>query len=163
MDSEVKIIISFLFKRSGKEELTFSELYLPLSIDLKWFSPKESKAFVNSAILKKFLIKKGELIIPNFDYKKIIVPFGFNPSKQQYNEDMEAKKENPDVIKQIIKQIIEKTNQNDHSILEEIKEIKKERSISLEVAALLVCVGYDIDVSIFFDRIEEKIFVEDAK
>jgi len=163
MDYEVKIIISFLFKRSGKEELTFSELYLPLSMDLKWFSPKESKAFVNSALLKKILIKKGELIIPNFDYKKIIIPFDFHPSKQEFNEEIETKKEKPDVIKQIIKQIIEKTDQNEHSVLEEIKEIKTERGISLEVAAILVSVGYDIDVSIFFDRIEEKIFVEDAK
>ena len=163
MDSEVKIIISFLFKRSGKEELTFSEIYLPLSMDLKWFSPKESKVFLNSALSQKFLIKKDELIKPNFDYKKIIVPFGFHPLKQEYKEEIETNKEKPDVIKLIIKQILEKTDKNENSILEEIKEVSRERGISLEVAALLVSVGYDIDVSIFFNQIEDQIFIKDAK
>ena len=163
MDSEIKIIISFLFKRSGKEELTFSELYLPLSMDLKWFSPKESKGFVNSALRQKFLIKKDDLIKPNFDYKKIIVPVGFYPSKQAFNEEIETNEERPDVIKLIIKQIIEKTDQDEHNILEEIKEISKERNISLEVAALLVSVGYDVSVDDFFEGVEDKIFIENAE
>lgn len=163
MDSEVKIIISFLFKRSGKEELTFSELYLPLSMDLKWFSPKEAKEFVNSALKRKFLIKKDDLIKPNFDYRKTIVPVGFHPSKQAFNEEIEANEERPDMIKLIIKQIIEKTDQDEHNILEEIKEISKERNISLEVAALLVSVGHDIPVDNFLEGVEDKIFIENAE
>ena len=55
MDSEWKIIIAFLFKRSGKEKLSLSEFYLSLSMDLKWFSPQQAKAFVNHAVEQKLL------------------------------------------------------------------------------------------------------------
>ena len=55
MNSEWEIIIAFLFKRSGREELSFSDLYLTLSIDLNWFTPEDAKAFVNMAIKQKLL------------------------------------------------------------------------------------------------------------
>lgn len=164
MNSEIKIIISFLFKRSGKEELTASELYLPLSMDLKWFSPKEAKDFVNSALLQNFLIKKGDQIKSNFDYKKIAVPVGFYPSKQTFEgEKDKVNEERQDVMKLIICQIAEKTEQDEQSVFEEIKEASNERDISLEVAALLVSRKYDIVVSAFLDQVEDKIFIENAE
>jgi len=79
MGSDANIIIAFLYKRSGKEELSFSELYLILSMELNWFTPDDAKTFVNMAIKQKLLIKKGELIKPNFDFRKIVVPVGFVP------------------------------------------------------------------------------------
>ena len=85
MDSEVKIIIAFLFKRSGKEELSLSELYLPLSMGFQWFTPKQAKDFVNHAVQQKLLSKKGDVLKPNFEYKKIVVPLGFRPSKESFN------------------------------------------------------------------------------
>ena len=162
--NQTKIIISFLFKRSGKEELTTSELYLPLSMDLKWFSPKEAKGFINSALLQNFLIKKGARIKPNFDYKKIAVPVGFYPSKQTIEEEKDkVNEERQDVVKLIICQIVEKTEQDEQSVFEEIKEVANERNISLAVAALLVSKKYDIVVSAFFDQVEDKIFIENAE
>ena len=164
MNSEIKIIISFLFKRSGKEELTDSDLYLPLSMDLKWFSPKEAKDFVNSALMQKFLIEKGDRIKPNFEYKKIEVPVGFYPSKQTFEEKKDnVKEEGQDVVKLIIDQIIEKTEQDWQNVFEEIKEEAGKRKISLEVAALLVSRKYDIFASAFFNQVEDKIFIENAK
>ena len=164
MNSEIKIIISFLFKRSGKEELTASELYLPLSMDLKWFSPKEAKDFVNSALLQNFLIKKGDRIKPNFDCKKIAVPVGFYPSKQIFEEETDmVNEERQDVVKLIIGQIVEKTEQDEQGVFEEIKEASNEKNISLAVAALLVSREYDIVISIFLDQVEDKIFIENAK
>ena len=162
--NQTKIIISFLFKRSGKEELTLSELYLPLSMDLKWFSPKEAKDFVNSALLQNFLIKNGDQIKPNFDYKKIAVPVGFYPSKQTFEEEKgKVNEERQDVVKSIIGKIVEKTEQDEQTVFEEIKEASSERNISLEVAALLVSKKYDIIVSAFFDQVEDKIFIENAE
>ena len=164
MNSEIKIIISFLFKRSGKEELTVSELYLPLSMDLKWFSPKNAKGFINSALLKKFLIEKGDRIKPNFDYKKIAIPVGFYPSKQTFEEEKnKVNEERQDVVKLITEKIIEKTEQDEQSVFEEIKEASSERNLSLEVAALLISKKYDIIVSAFFDQVEDKIFIENAE
>jgi len=162
--NQTKIIISFLFKRSGKEELTASELYLPLSMDLKWFSPKEAKDFVNSALLQNFLIKKGDQIKSNFDYKKIAVPVGFYPSKQTFEREKDKiNEERQDVMKLIICQKDKKTEQNEQSVFEEIKEVSNKRNISLEVAALLISRKYDIVVSVFLDQVEDKIFIENAE
>ncbi len=80
MNSEAQIIISFLFKRSGKDELKDSEIYLPLSLELGWFSAREARDFVTYAIEQKLLVKKGALLTPGFDVKKILVPVGFYPS-----------------------------------------------------------------------------------
>jgi len=57
MDIEEKIIIAFLFKRSGKNKLKESEIYLPLSLELDWFSANEARQFVNLAVELKLLTK----------------------------------------------------------------------------------------------------------
>jgi len=82
MDSEIKIIIAFLFNRSGKKEMSFSEIYLSLSMDLNWFTPDDAKKFLNYAIKNKFLIKKGSLIEPAIEISKITIPVGFSPTKK---------------------------------------------------------------------------------
>ena len=134
MTSEVETIIAFLFKRSGKEELTPSDLYLPLSMDLQWFTPNQAKTFVNMALQQKLLIKKDGKLKPSFDYGKIVVPVGFRPSKQPLEE------------------------KDEKSAIEKIKDIEKEKNVRPEIAALLVGKEYDIDVDDCFDEIEEKIF-----
>ena len=53
MESDAEIIIAFIFKRSGKQKLKLSEFYLPLSMQLNWFSPQEAKDFVKIAIKQK--------------------------------------------------------------------------------------------------------------
>ena len=159
MTSELETIIAFLFKRSGKEELTPSDLYLPLSMDLQWFSPNQAKTFVNMALQQKLLIKKDGKLKPSFDYEKIVVPVGFRPSKKPI-EEKEVKEEKLDAIKTIITRIAEKTGQDEKSIIEKIKEVEKERNVRLEIAALLVGKDYDIDVDDCFDEIEEKLFRE---
>jgi len=162
MTSEVETIIAFLFKRSGKEELTPSDLYLPLSMDLQWFTPNQAKTFVNMALQQKLLIKKEGKLKPSFDYEKIVVPIGFRPSKKPI-EEKEVKEEKLDAIKTIINRIVEKTGLDEKSITEKIKDFEKEKNIRLEVAALLVSKEYDVDADDCFDEIEEKLFRENKE
>ena len=155
---ENEIILAFLFKRSGKEKMSFSELYLNLSMDLKWFSPEEAKKFLNDAIKKKLLIKENDLILPSFDLNKIKIPIGFSPSKDLFIE----KKNQEDlgeinVVKQIIKKIHEKTKTEEPQIIDKIKEISKEKNITDEIAALLLGKEYEIELNDFFEEIESKI------
>ena len=160
MDSEAKIIIAFLFKRSGKEKLSTSELYLPLSMDLQWFSPEQAKAFVSRAVEQKLLIKKGDLAKPNFDYKKVVVPIGFRPSKQLFEEEENIKE---DVVKTIIGRIIKKTGIDAQSVVEKIKSIEKEKNITSEVAALLAGREYSVSVEDCFKDVEDKIIRENIE
>ena len=91
MNSEEEIIIAFLFKRSGKNELKESEIYLPLALELGWFSSQQASNFVKHALGKKLLVKKRDLISPNFDIEKTKIPVGFYPSKTSFDIKQERR------------------------------------------------------------------------
>ncbi|RLI99816.1 MAG: hypothetical protein DRP08_06900 [Candidatus Aenigmatarchaeota archaeon] len=151
MRSETEIIIAFIFKRSGKTELTSSEFYLPISMDLKWFSPQEAKAFVDMVINQNLLVKKGDLLKPNFNIDSVVIPAGFKPSKQDFNKNefVTQKQEKQDIVEIIVGKIIKKTDLARQTIFEKIKLIEKEKNITLKVAALLVGKEYNIDLNGF--------------
>lgn len=159
MDSEAEIIIAFLFKRSGKNELKETEIYLPLSIDLGWFSTRESHEFMTHALNQKLLIKKDGLLTPNFDIEKINIPLGFYPSKKTFAKVERIEEEN-NVMDTIVHRIVEKKNQEHKKIIGEIKQISSEKNVLLEVAALLFAKECDIDIEDSFEFVENKILRE---
>ena len=164
MNSEIKIIVAFLFRRSGKKEMVQSELYLTLSMDLKWFSPQKAKEFINSTLQNNILVKKGAFLTPTFDVSKITIPTGFRPSKEVfYKQKEEKKEESPDIIQNIVKRIAEDTGKNIKDIFEKIKYVEKEKNVLLEVAALLIGRECDIALNSYFEDAERKIFKESAK
>lgn len=158
MASENEIIIAFLFKRSGKEKMSFSELYLNLSMDMKWFSPEEAKKFLNDALKKKLLIKEDEQISPSFDINKITIPVGFYPSKKViFDKKNQESEEETNILKEIVKRIHEKTNLNEKQIIDKINDVSKEKNIIEEIAALLVGKEYEIEIDDFLKKLESKI------
>jgi len=163
VNSEAKIIISFLFKRSGKDKLTESEIYLPLSLELGWFTTKESREFVNYAIKQKLLIKKREFLVPSFSIENISIPVGFFPLKKIFTEEKKEMKEKRDVTSALIHLIAEKTNQDDKAVVKEIKDMESEKCILFEVAALLVAKAYEIDITDHLDAVEDRIFTKNAE
>jgi hypothetical protein len=157
MTSDAEIIIAFLYKRSGKEELGFSDLYLNLSMELNWFTPADAKAFVNTSIKQKLLIEKGDLIKPNFDINKIVVPVGFIPSRNIFEKKEVKVIEDEDFFKKIIRQIADKTKLDEKQIIGKIEDIAKAREITKEVAALLLGKDHNILFKEFYEEIEERI------
>jgi len=158
MVSENEIIIAFLFKRSGKEKMSFSELYLNLSMNLKWSSPEDAKKFLNDAIKKKLLRKEDDQISPSFDINKITIPLAFSPSKRVFSEKKNQKIEkDTSVFNQIVKRISEKTKLEEKQIIDKINEISKEKNLNEEIAALLVGKEYEIEINDFLKELENKI------
>jgi hypothetical protein len=162
MDSEAKIIIAFLFNRSGKTELKDSELYLPLSMELGWLSTKESQEFINNTIKQELLIRKDGFLQPNFPLEKITIPLGFTPSKKLFSEKTdEVKAEN--IIDEIVIQIRSLTNHSHREILEEIKQEQKEKNLLLEVAALYVARKYCVDITDWYNSVEKILIKENRE
>jgi len=158
MQSEHEIIIAFLFKRSGKQNMGFSELYLELSMNLNWFPPEDAKKFLNDAIKKKLLLKEGEQILPAFDINIVTIPVGFTPTKKVFVEKKIQKDlEETNTFKKIVNKIAEKTNLSEDKIIEKINAISKEKNLLLELSALLVAKDYEIELNEFFKEIENKI------
>lgn len=154
MDSEAKIIIAFLFNRSGKTELKDSELYLPISMELGWLSAKESQEFIKYAIRQELLIKKNNFLKPNFPHEKIVIPLGFSPSKKIFSEKSATDKEE-NIIDKITIQISTQTNSNQKEIVEEIKQMEKEKNLISEVAALYIARKYGVDITDWYDSVEK--------
>jgi hypothetical protein len=156
MNSEKEIIISFIFKRSGKEALDFSDIYLALSMDLNWFTPDDAKSFVTLALKDNLLIKKDNLIKPNFDYKKTSIPLGFSPSERVFEEKQIEERET--TLEKMIKVLVKKTKEDRSQILKKIEILANQRNISKEVAGLLIGKENNTSFNDFYDEIEEKIF-----
>ena len=160
MDSEKEIIISFLFKRSGKEDLKFSDLYLALSMELNWFTPDDAKSFISLVLEENLLTKKGDLLKPNFNYQNTAIPIGFTPSKRVFEIKKAEKKEEikETILEEMIKILIKKSNLDKSKITKKIGELAKEKNITEEIAALLIGKEYNIDFEKFFEKVEESIF-----
>ena len=157
MDSEAKIIIAFLFNRSGKNALTEAELYLPLSMDLSWFSTKDAQGFITYAVQQKLLTKKNGLLHPTFPLETITIPLGFTPSKKQAYKTTEPGEEEP-VFTSLVSLISQNTNRDQNEVLDEISRAEQEKQLLPEIAALLVAKKNNLCVVEWIDRIENTIF-----
>lgn len=156
MNKEDKIIIAFIFNRSGKKEISFSDFFLTLSMGLNWFRPDEAKTFINTCLKNNLLEEEDKLIKPNFNIDEIKIPTGFYPSERILKKK-EVKEENEDILDIIVNKIIEKSNLDKKTILNQIKEIEKEKNITTEISALLVGKDYDINFEEITEKIERKI------
>lgn len=161
MPSESEIIIAFLFKRSGKTALSFSDLYLTISMDLNWFTPDDAKSFLNLMLKQNLLEKKGDVIKPTFEYNDITVPIGFIPSKQIFEEKTVVKDalEKEELIDRIINQLVEKTKLDKIRVAEKVNKLAEEKNITKEVAALLIGKENNVSLIEFHDEIEDSVFL----
>ncbi|MBN1860060.1 MAG: DUF2240 family protein [Candidatus Thermoplasmatota archaeon] len=157
MDSEEKIIIAFIFNRSGKTGLPEAEFYLPLAMELGWLSTKEAQEFVKNALKQGLLVRKDELLQPNFSVTNVTIPLGFSPSKQLFTKTSEAHPERT-LLQKIIDHICETTHQSHHEIEQEIATEEKEKNILPEVAAVIIAVKHHVDITEWYTDVDYALF-----
>ncbi len=157
MDSEKEIIIAFIFKRSGKKQISFSEFYLTLSIELNWFTPEDSKKLTQQMIQSGLLTKENENVTPGFDLSNIKIPSGFFPTKDILKEGKIEKTTEKDILTPLIGKIVEKSKKDQKKVLEEVKKISEERNITIEVATLVFGKDFDIVFDDLYEKVEEQI------
>jgi len=162
METEAKIIIAFLFNRSGKTMLTEAELYLPLSMELGWFTANEAQDFIAFTVKQNLLVKDGKLLHPNFPIERVSIPVGFAPSKKRFEEHKPAHKEEP-LLETIISNISKKTHRDASDIEKEIQQEAKEKNILLEIAALAVAWRNGVPITEWLDRTHSKLFTENTQ
>ena len=161
MDTEAKIIIAFLFKRSGKPGLKEAEMYLPLSMDLGWFSTKEAQEFVTYAITHHLLVKKNGVLQPTFPYETITIPVGFTPTQKRYTEKRESHREDT-ILDSLVVYIAEKTKKEQKEIVSELRFVEQEKRIFPEIAVLFIARKHGLSVDAWVEDIEKKVFKENT-
>ncbi len=156
MTAQAEIVLAFVFKRSGKTELSFSEIYLTLSMELNWFNPEDAKKFVNKSLSEKLLTKKNSQIRPCFDISKIDIPLGFFPKGALFEEKVKTEEKKISKLNQIIKKIEGASNKDRKVIYEKIKKIERERNLTTIVSALLLAKEYGLFLGELIPDIERK-------
>ena len=90
--SGLMIVSAMPFKLRGKSRLSRAEFAFALSLDLKWFSPEESKEVIRSAEQAGMVREEGGRLVPTFNVRDVEVPEGFKPGpdllKQKFPESL---------------------------------------------------------------------------
>lgn len=157
MEAEARIIIAFLFKRSGKTRLTKAELYLPLAMELGWFSTKEAQEFVTYSMTHGLLAEKEEALQPTFAIETIVIPVGFTPSKGLFHQQHGAEQKG-NILERIIVRICSQSPQSQNEVLEQIRKEEKEKNLLPEIAAMYVARKHHVDISEFYKDVENIVF-----
>ncbi|MDH7509278.1 MAG: DUF2240 family protein [Methanomassiliicoccales archaeon] len=139
---EIMTCLALVFKRKGKSVLSEKELVFSVSMDYRWFTPKEAQKLLEIGLKKGLLTKIDGLIKTTFDYKKVEIPINFKPSKKV----LEDVKEEPSLFSKILNRITAAGISRREAVAR-INKIQERLAIDVEVAALAFAkeVGVNID------------------
>jgi hypothetical protein len=157
MDGEARIILAFLYKRSGKSLLSAPELYLPLSMELRWFSAKEAQEFISEAINEKLLIESAAGLSLAFDLATVAIPSGFVPSRRPVVRGPPPNASSERILNAMLRTISERSARNLREVTTDVEKVAASARITPEVAALVVGRRLGLDVSAFFDAVERTV------
>lgn len=164
MVDETQIVLAFLFKRSGKTTVKESELYLPLSLELGWFTASQAHQFVQNALQQGFLQKENDHVTPSFDINSVDVPIGFKPTQTSFH--IKKTQQKPDSLSQVssdllqtlLQHIEQHTDKSNQQLQKELDIIIKEKSVIPEVAALILARQYNVETDDSIAQVERILF-----
>ncbi len=151
---KLKEVIAFLYNRSGKEEMTAQELRLAMSMDLRWFSPKEAEEIVDTFQNKRLLVRKGGgALRPAFNYRKLTLERDFRPSK----EELLGGGDDEPLFVRMVGHITDRADEEKRNVIAMVNRRAGELGIEVEAAAMLVGDELGVDMSPLADEALEAI------
>ncbi|UCH87892.1 MAG: DUF2240 family protein [Thermoplasmata archaeon] len=151
MSSEdLKNSIALLYKKKGKDVLEQKDLELMITMDFRWFTPKEANTLIELALNSKLILKVKNGLKINFDWQNREIPLGFKPTSAIFDEDIHQScfATIVDAIEQI-----DKIPRKD--IVAEINQKQETLNVAIEIAALLVGAEHGLDITSFYDSVEK--------
>ncbi len=155
MSSDLEIIIAFVFRRSGRPALRESEIYLPLSMELNWFSLEDAQRIVDAAISAHLLEKREGFLEPVFDIDEVEIPVGFSPSGSVDDLMGASDEKSTQLNDRLLAHLAKVTGKNTSQLVEQIEQVCSEKNVLFLVGAVIVSKKYNVDVSEFFEEIEK--------
>jgi len=156
-NQQVKQIISFILKRSGKKSIAESEIYLILSMELQWCPPQMAKQFI-SEVQKTDLVQiENGLITPSFSIDKVSIPIDFKPTVEFFkNFKAEEKEMKPTNTDQFLEYLKTSSSLSKEEITNAITKIQDDKNITEHVAMLLFAKKHAIDISNILPEIDKE-------
>ncbi|MCJ2539947.1 MAG: DUF2240 family protein [Candidatus Thermoplasmatota archaeon] len=146
---KLKEVIAFLYNRSGKEEMPAQELRLAMSMDLRWFSPKEAEEIVDTFQNKRLLVRKGSGgLRPAFNYRKLTLERDFRPSMAEL---LGGSDDEPLFIR-MVGHITDRADEEKRNVIAMVNRKAGELGIEVEAAAMLVGDELSIDMGPLADE-----------
>ncbi len=146
---DLKRAIALLFKRKGKEKLTEKEFVFSASMDLRWFSPKEAQRLLDLSREAGLLSStRGELAL-TFDLKEVEVPMDFTPSAKILEVEVD------DIFQRMVAAICSSSGRPKREVVSTINGIQEHMGVYGEMAALIAGRRFDVDMSTFYDEVED--------
>ena len=146
---KLKEVIAFLYKRAGKDELTGQELRLAMSMDLRWFSPKEAEEIVDLFQNKRLLVRKGSGgLRPAFNYKNLTIDRDLHPTKA----DLLGGSGDEPLFVRMVGHITDRADEERRNVISRVNRKAGEMGIEVEAAVMLVGDEIGVDMSPFADE-----------
>ena len=158
-DEIVKQIIAFVIKRNGKKEISESDIYLTLSLQLQWCPPTLAKQFIQRAIQDGFLMKNNELLSATFPMNDINIPIGFKPEISFFESYKPQQSSLDSLVKQDFYSYIISNSSSKDDLEKQIESIMAEKNVSKSVALLLYAKKNDISYNEYLNEIETTLFI----
>lgn len=164
MYTEEKIILTFIYKRSGKDRLTANEIHLPLAIELKWFTNTDAKHFVQHCLELKILKKTTDGLQPTFDINTIEMPPEFIPSLTfSSKNNIPNTSTTTNITHNIMEIIVEHEKISRPSLMSRLKKQALAKNITTLAAALLYAKEHEIPLPYDTTDFEQAIIKENAE
>jgi hypothetical protein len=164
MCTEEKIVLAFIYKRSGKDLLTAAEIHLPLAIELKWFTNTDAKLFVEHCIKLNILKKTTDGLQPTFNIHTFDIPTRFTPKLTFHpNNNIQKNSTTINITQNIIDIITKHKKKSIPSLMNHLKEQATTKNISTLAAALLYAKEHSIPLSYKVTDLEQAILQENGE
>ncbi|MBU4031533.1 MAG: DUF2240 family protein, partial [Candidatus Thermoplasmatota archaeon] len=124
-----------------------------LSLDFGWFNPKDAQKLLEKGLESELLVMDDNKVKPTFDYNDIEIPRGFKPSPEMLQKKSEPK----GVFMKMIDEISIAISIPAKDVISQVNSVQDRMSVDIEVAALIVAKNNGVDLSDYFDTVEEEI------
>ncbi|MEM2944362.1 MAG: DUF2240 family protein [Methanomassiliicoccales archaeon] len=149
---ELRNCLALVFKRKGKGILSERELVFSVSMDFRWFTPKEAQRLLDLGLRNGLLERVDDMIKPTFDYKKIEISINFKPDKKI----LEERKKNDSVFSKILDKIVT-SGVSKRDAVAKINKIQEKIGVDAEVAAVAYAKEIGVSVDDLIDEVEKEI------
>ncbi|WP_400260058.1 DUF2240 family protein [Candidatus Methanomassiliicoccus intestinalis] len=151
---ELETCIAALFKRKGKSVITDNEFVFAVSLDYRWFTPKEAQDLLELALKRGLLVRSDDFLKPAFDPKDQDIPMSFRPSKDILSAKPE---EELSLFAKLLKDISTQSGIKKRDVVARINKIQEKIGVDVEVAALLMAKEVGINPDVYFEEVWKEV------
>ena len=151
--TELRVAIAQVFRKKGKATMSEKDFVFAVSLDFRWFTPKEAQKLLDIALESELLTLEDGKLKPAFDHLGIEVPKGYAPGPELLQRGAAPK----GMLMKMVDEISKATSLPAKEIISQVNGVQDRMGVDVEVAALIVAKGLGADISGYLDAVEEEI------